>query len=68
VFILKVSMERELSEQIEFLQPTRGGKESIVLLCERANNVMFEEFVILSPRPTVSRILGQLNSRKNSVI
>jgi hypothetical protein len=26
VFILKVSMERELSEQIEFLQPTRGGK------------------------------------------
>jgi hypothetical protein len=33
------------------------------LLWERANNVTCEEFVILRPRPTVNRILGQLNSR-----
>jgi len=39
------------------------GKESIGLLCERANNVICEEFAILRPRPTVNRILGQLNSR-----
>ena len=41
----------------------RWGKESIGLLCERADNVTCEEFVILRPRPTVNRILGQLNSR-----
>lgn len=41
----------------------RWGKESVGLLCERANNVMCEESVILRPRPTVNRILGQLNSR-----
>jgi len=41
----------------------RWGKESIGLLCERVNNVMCEEFLILRPRHTVNRILGQLNSR-----
>jgi predicted restriction endonuclease len=62
VFILKVSMERELSEQIEFLEPTGGGK-SLLAFYVKAINVMCEEFEILRPRPTANRILGQLNSR-----
>jgi len=39
------------------------GKESIGLLCERVDNDMCKEFVIVRPRPTVNRILGQLNGR-----
>jgi hypothetical protein len=59
---MKVSIERELSEQI-VSSTHRWGKESVGLLYDRANNVVCEKSVILRPRPTVNTILGQLNIR-----
>jgi hypothetical protein len=61
---LKVSVERELSEQVGFLEPIGGGK-SVLAGCYVKEWILLyiKEFVILRPRSMVERIFGQLKSR-----
>jgi hypothetical protein len=64
MFIQKVSIERELSEQTVGSLNPQVGEESIGwLLYEGVNTVTYQQFAISKLRPTVHRIPGQLNSR-----